>query len=108
MVDDGSDQEDDDYSCLAEWQLIQTRLKRVDDSMKCEIRNLLREIACPESTSLKAPKDKASSKEEAAAWEYPFMDRQCSFRDLLAEETKEVKKKILKGVGSSKNEPLLC
>ncbi|WJX91457.1 hypothetical protein P8452_73233 [Trifolium repens] len=62
MVDDGSDQEDDDYSCLAEWQLIQTRLKRVDDSMKCEIRNLLREIACPESTSLKAPKDKASSK----------------------------------------------
>ena len=30
--------------------------------MKCEIRNLLREIACPESTSLKAPKDKASSK----------------------------------------------
>ena len=46
--------------------------------------------------------------EEAAAWEYPFMDRQCTFRDLLAEETKEVKKKILKGVGSSKNEPLLC
>jgi hypothetical protein len=25
MEDDGSDQEDDDYSCLAEWQLIQVQ-----------------------------------------------------------------------------------
>jgi hypothetical protein len=30
--------------------------------MKCEIRNQLRELAFPESTSLKAPKDKAISK----------------------------------------------
>ncbi|WJX49725.1 hypothetical protein P8452_77180 [Trifolium repens] len=63
MEDDSSDQDDDDYSCLAEWQLIQKRLKRVDVSMKCEIRNQLRELAFPESTSLKAPKDKAISKE---------------------------------------------
>ncbi|WJX62785.1 hypothetical protein P8452_47744 [Trifolium repens] len=62
MEDDSSDQDDDDYSCLAEWQLIQKRLKRVDVSMKCEIRNQLRELAFPESTSLKAPKDKAISK----------------------------------------------
>ncbi|WJX82252.1 hypothetical protein P8452_65034 [Trifolium repens] len=123
MEDDSSDQDDDDYSCLAEWQLIQKRLKRVDVSMKCEIRNQLRELVFPESTSLKAPKDKAISKgcplpptclewnnhrtEEAAAWEYPFMDRQSTFAELLAKQMKDVKKKIITGVGSSKDEPYI-
>jgi hypothetical protein len=45
---------------------------------------------------------------EAAEWEYPFMDRQSTFAELLAHEMKSVKKKILTGIGSSKNEPFIC
>jgi histone-lysine N-methyltransferase SETD2 len=45
--------------------------------------------------------------EEAAAWEYPFMDRQSTFAELLAKQMKDVKKKIITGVGSSKDEPYI-
>lgn len=46
--------------------------------------------------------------EEAAAWEYPFMERQSTFAELLEKEMKDIRKHILTGVGSSKNDPLIC
>jgi histone-lysine N-methyltransferase SETD2 len=42
--------------------------------------------------------------EEAAEWEYSFMDR---YAELVAHHMKSVKKKILTGIGSSKNEPYI-
>ncbi|KAK2403305.1 hypothetical protein QL285_052758 [Trifolium repens] len=62
LIEEGGESDDDDYSCLAEWQVIQKRLKRVDVSMKGAIRDQLREIAFPETTSLKAPKENVAPK----------------------------------------------
>ncbi|WJX38440.1 hypothetical protein P8452_26105 [Trifolium repens] len=62
VVKEGGESDDDDYSCLAEWHAIQKRLKRVDVSMKGAIRDQLREIAFPETTSLKPPKEKVAPK----------------------------------------------
>jgi histone-lysine N-methyltransferase SETD2 len=45
--------------------------------------------------------------EEAAEWEYPFMDRQSTYVDLVAQHMKGKPKKILTGVGSSKDEPYI-
>jgi histone-lysine N-methyltransferase SETD2 len=45
--------------------------------------------------------------EEAAEWEYPFMDRQSTYVDLIAQHMKGKPKKILTGVGSSKDEPYI-
>ncbi|CAJ2651984.1 unnamed protein product, partial [Trifolium pratense] len=49
------EQQVDDYSCLAEWNAIQERLRTVDVPMKAQIREQLRQIAFPHSTSLKPP-----------------------------------------------------
>ncbi|CAJ2676004.1 unnamed protein product [Trifolium pratense] len=49
------EQQVDDYSCLAEWNAIQERLRTVDVPMKIQIREQLRQIAFPQSTSLKPP-----------------------------------------------------
>jgi hypothetical protein len=46
--------------------------------------------------------------EEVAARVYSFMERQSTYAELLAKEMKDVKKKILMGVGSSINEPFIC
>ncbi|XP_045830906.1 PKS-NRPS hybrid synthetase cheA-like [Trifolium pratense] len=52
----------DDYDCLAEWKAIQERLKTADVSVKNDIRNQLRLIAYPETTSVKPPLQKAKTK----------------------------------------------
>jgi hypothetical protein len=45
--------------------------------------------------------------EEAAEWESPVIDRQTTYKDLLAQHMKGKPKKILTRVGSSKDEPYI-
>ncbi|KAK2358924.1 protein FAR1-RELATED SEQUENCE [Trifolium repens] len=53
--DDLEEEVEDDYACTAEFEAIKERLKVVDVSMKAEIRNKLRQLAFPETTTLTSP-----------------------------------------------------
>ncbi|MCH90666.1 protein FAR1-RELATED SEQUENCE 6-like, partial [Trifolium medium] len=52
---EGGDEEIDDYSCTAEFEAIKERLKSVDVIMKADIRDKLRQIAFPETTTMTSP-----------------------------------------------------
>ncbi|KAL6503349.1 hypothetical protein OROGR_025272 [Orobanche gracilis] len=58
----GADDVADDYSCLAEWKAIQERWKASNVSVKNDIRNQLRLIAYPQTTTVKSPLPNAKSK----------------------------------------------
>ncbi|GAU47401.1 hypothetical protein TSUD_372900 [Trifolium subterraneum] len=60
--EEGGGDVQEDYSCTAEWEAIKERLKTSDEARKNEIRDQLRLIAYPESTSLKSPVQDAKSK----------------------------------------------
>ncbi|WJX36277.1 hypothetical protein P8452_24174 [Trifolium repens] len=84
-----------DVSCLEELNAIQERFKLADHDMKLQIKEELRLIAYPETTSLKLgcplpPSSKAwklHRAPEAETWEYPFLDRMAEF-DVLMENEK--------------------